>query len=100
MAMQLPQPSMFKKLFMLMSLCVSLLGTTTEGRCPRKYILSTLPLAKELNENERLSCKNHTFAEPYLHTKMSKLTFTESWNFLHQVYDEFRINIMIAPSAF
>nr|XP_022345367.1 hemicentin-1-like isoform X3 [Crassostrea virginica] len=32
MAMQLPQPSMFKKLFMLMSLCVSLLGTTTEGQ--------------------------------------------------------------------
>ena len=78
MSMQLPQPSMSKKRFMLISLCVSLLVTTTEGKCLRKYILSTLPLAKQLNGNEGLSCKKHTFAEPYLHTKISKLTCMES----------------------
>ncbi|XP_078331735.1 uncharacterized protein LOC144617641 isoform X2 [Crassostrea virginica] len=32
MAMPLPQPSMLKKRFILMSLCVGLLGTTTEGQ--------------------------------------------------------------------
>ena len=38
MAMQLPQPSMLKKRFMLMTLCMGLLGTTTEGKYIRNII--------------------------------------------------------------
>ena len=98
MAMPLPQPSMLKKRFILMSLCVGLLGTTTEGKYIRNIINSATSYIKRVKRE--WGNKNHTCAEPYLHTKMSNLTFTESWNFLDQVYVEFRINLMGAPSIF
>ena len=99
--MKLPQPSMFKKRFMLISLCLGLLGTTTEGKFLRKKIILTLLLAKTLygnckkavimqtfDKNSWVKClinkedKNSHVKITHLRTEMSKLTCTERWNHL------------------